>query len=88
MCSPSCFDWWSRLSAVADARQPARGLSRRSFLATAAVPLFRSLSNDSLAGHRRAAEADHGYRSGEVAKVLGGNAQRVFRQVQAASRPS
>ena len=31
---------------------------------------------------------DHGYRSAEAAKVLGGNAQRVFRQVQAASRPS
>ena len=90
MCSPSCFDWWSRLSAVADARHPASGLSRRSFLLTAAVPivatacatsgappsgptrelldttlsfdlhshpgLFRSMSNDSLAGHRRAAE--------------------------------
>ena len=35
-----------------------------------------------------AALLDHGYRSAEVAKVLGGNAQRVFRQVQAASRPS
>ena len=35
-----------------------------------------------------AALLDHGYRSAEVAKVLGGNAQRVFREVQAASRPS
>ena len=91
MCSPSCFDWWSRLSAVADLRNQDGGLSRRGFLAAAAVPivatacatvgappsgptrellaatlsfdlhshpgLFRSTSNDSLAGHRQAAEA-------------------------------
>jgi membrane dipeptidase len=91
MCTSSCFEWWSRLSAVADARHKASGLTRRSFLAAAAVPivatacasvgappsgptrellaatlsfdlhshpgLFRSTSNDSLAGHRRAAEA-------------------------------
>jgi len=91
MCSPSCFDWWSRLSAVADRRHKDGGLSRRGFLAAAAVPivatacatvgappsgptrellaatlsfdlhshpgLFRSMSNDSLAGHRQAAEA-------------------------------
>lgn len=91
MCSPSCFDWWSQLLAVADLRHKAGGLSRRGFLATAAVPivatacatvgappsgptrellaatlsfdlhshpgLFRSMSNDSLAGHRQAAEA-------------------------------
>lgn len=91
MCSPSCFEWWSQLLAVADARHKDGGLSRRSFLAAAAVPvvatactsagvppsgparevldttlsfdlhshpgLFRSMSNDTLAGHRRAAEA-------------------------------
>ena len=91
MCRPSCFDWWSRLSAVADLRHKDGGLSRRGFLAAAAVPivatacttvgappsgptrellaatlsfdlhshpgLFRSMSNDSLAGHRQAAEA-------------------------------
>jgi membrane dipeptidase len=91
MCSPSCFDWWSQLLAVADARPKNSGLSRRGFLAAATVPmlatacatvgappsgparellettlsfdlhshpgLFRSTSNDSLAGHRQAAEA-------------------------------
>jgi membrane dipeptidase len=91
MCSSSCFDSWSRLLAVAAARHKNGGLSRRSFLAAAAVPivatacatagtpqsgptremldvtlsfdlhshpgLFRSMSNDTLDGHRRAAEA-------------------------------
>jgi membrane dipeptidase len=91
MCRPTCFEWWSRLLAVADARHEDGGLSRRSFLVAAAVPvvatacttagtppsgstrevldttlsfdlhshpgLFRSMSNDTLAGHRRAAEA-------------------------------
>ena len=90
MCRPGCFDWWSRLSALADARHKG-GLSRRGFLATATAPivatacarggappsrptrellettlsfdlhshpaLFRNTSNDSLAGHRQAAEA-------------------------------
>ena len=88
---PELLDWWSRLSAVADRRHQDGGLSRRGFLAAAAVPivatacatvgappsgptrellattlsfdlhshpgLFRSMSNDSLAGHRQAAEA-------------------------------
>jgi membrane dipeptidase len=91
MCRPSCFDWWSRLLAFADAPPGDDGLSRRSFLAAAAMPvvaaacatavappsgptrelldttlsfdlhshpgLFRSTSNDTLTGHRRAAEA-------------------------------
>ena len=91
MCGPTCFDWWSRLSAVVDLRHKDGGLSRRGFLAAAAVPivatacatagappsgptrellaatlsfdlhshpgLFRSMSNDSLGGHRQAAEA-------------------------------
>ncbi len=90
MCSPRCFDYWSRLLALADARADDRRLSRRGFLAAAAVPflaatsaaaaapsdqtrdlldatlsfdlhshpdLFKSVSNDTLAGHRRSAES-------------------------------
>jgi membrane dipeptidase len=93
MCRPSCFDWWSRLLALADAGGDGPGLSRRGFLAAAALPivatgcasavtppagptrdlldatlsfdlhshpgLFRSTSNDTLAGHRQSAEAGH-----------------------------
>src|SRR6266481_89016 len=90
MCSPRCFEYWSRLLALADA--PSDGdvkMTRRGFLATSAVPflaaasasaapsvqtsdlldatlsfdlhshpgLFRSTSNDTLAGHRQSAEA-------------------------------
>jgi microsomal dipeptidase-like Zn-dependent dipeptidase len=29
---------------------------------------------------------DHGYRSDEVARILGGNAQRVFRRVSEAAK--
>ena len=91
MCSPHCFDAWSRLLALADA-QPDGGprMPRRAFLAASAVPflaaagaasaapadvtrelldttlsfdlhshpgLFKSMSNDTLAGHRQNAEA-------------------------------
>ena len=91
MCSPHCFDAWSRLLALADA--PSDGdsrMTRRAFLAASAVPflaaagaasaapadvtrelldttlsfdlhshpgLFKSMSNDTLAGHRQNAEA-------------------------------
>jgi len=90
MCGPRCFDSWSRLLALADARPDTAQLSRRGFLAAAAVPflpttsaaaaaplvptrdlldatlsfdlhshpgLFKSMSNDTLAGHRQSAEA-------------------------------
>jgi hypothetical protein len=91
MCRPSCFEWWSQLLRVAGTRHEDGGLSRRCFLAAAALPvvatacttarappsgatrevlhttlsfdlhshpgLFRSMSNDTLAGHRSAAEA-------------------------------
>jgi len=88
MCSPRCFEYWSRLLSLADA--PSDGglqISRRGFLAASAVPflaaasaaaapsaqtselldatlsfdlhshpgLFKSLSNDTLAGHRKSA---------------------------------
>ena len=94
MCSPACFDWWSRLLALADGQaDDDAGLSRRGFLAasaatvlataapTSAAPspeatrelldaafsfdlhshpgLFKSESNDTLAGHRQSAEAGH-----------------------------
>ena len=93
MCRSGCFEWWSRLLALADARGDGHGLTRRGFLAAAAVPivaagcagtapppagptrdlldatlsfdlhshpgLFRSTSNDTLAGHRQSAEAGH-----------------------------
>ena len=88
MCSPRCFEYWSRLLALADA--PSDGelrMTRRGFLAASAVPLlaaasaapsdqtnalldttlsfdlhshpglFKSSSNDTLAGHRQSAEA-------------------------------
>lgn len=169
MCSPRCFDYWSRLLALADARLDNARLSRRAFLAAPAVPLvaaaraaapaptgptrdlldatlsfdlhshpglFKSTSNDTLAGHRQEAEygrvklialtatsdaagidhvgigtdldgigpgaiftsyarwpslaaalVDHGYRPDEAAKILGGNAQRVFRRVGASAAP-
>src|SRR3989442_12844121 len=89
MCSPRCFDYWSRLLALADAQSDGPGLSRRGFLAASALPflavasaaaapdsqtsdlldatlsfdlhshpgLFKSISNDTLAGHRQSAEA-------------------------------
>jgi membrane dipeptidase len=89
MCSPRCFDYWSRLLALADAKSRGPGLSRRGFLAASAVPflaatsagaassgqtsdlldatlsfdlhshpgLFKSTSNDTLAGHRQSAES-------------------------------
>ena len=40
MCSPGCFDYWSRLLALADARPDDARLSRRGFLATSAVPFL------------------------------------------------
>lgn len=39
MCSPSCFDWWSRLLLLADARDNA-GLGRRDFLAASAASVL------------------------------------------------
>jgi membrane dipeptidase len=89
VCSPGCFDYWSRLLALADARPDDARLSRRGFLAASAVPfvaaacataapsgptrdlldatlsfdlhshpgLFKSTSNDTLAGHRQEAES-------------------------------
>jgi membrane dipeptidase len=93
MCGPGCFDRWSELLALADARRDDAGLDRRRFLAGSAVSvlgaacstaaplrstrsqdlldatlsfdlhshpgLFRSTSNDTLAGHRQSAEAGH-----------------------------
>src|SRR6202521_2708554 len=91
MCSPRCFDYWSRLLALADAPSDGPRLSRRGFLAASAVPLvaaaraaaatpgqtsalldatlsfdlhshpgvFKSTSNDTLAGHRKSAESGH-----------------------------
>ena len=89
MCNPGCFDYWSRLLALADALPDDVRLSRRAFLTASAVPLvaaacatapapsgtsrdhldatlsfdlhshpglFKSTSNDSLAGHRQEAE--------------------------------
>jgi membrane dipeptidase len=38
VCSPGCFDYWSRLLALADALPDDVGLSRRGFLAASAVP--------------------------------------------------
>ena len=90
MCSPRCFEYWSRLLALADAPSDDDvKMTRRGFLATSAVPflaaasasaapsvqtsdlldatlsfdlhshpgLFKSTSNDTLAGHRQSAEA-------------------------------
>jgi membrane dipeptidase len=90
VCSPRCFDYWSRLLALADARPDDAKLSRRGFLAASAAPLvaaacatapapsgptrdlldttlsfdlhshpglFKSMSNDTLAGHRQEAES-------------------------------
>jgi membrane dipeptidase len=90
VCSPRCFDYWSRLLALADARPDDARLSRRGFLAASVVPLvaaacaaapaqsgptrdlldatlsfdlhshpglFKSTSNDTLAGHRQEAES-------------------------------
>jgi membrane dipeptidase len=90
VCNPRCFDYWSRLLALADARPDDARLSRRAFLAASAVPLvaavsaaaaapsdqtrglleatlsfdlhshpglFKSVSNDTLAGHRQSAES-------------------------------
>jgi membrane dipeptidase len=89
MCRPRCFDYWSRLLALADAPSDGPGLSRRGFLAASAAPflavasaaaasnsqtsalldatlsfdlhshpgLFKSMSNDTLAGHRQSAES-------------------------------
>ncbi|HEX9126922.1 MAG TPA: membrane dipeptidase [Methylomirabilota bacterium] len=90
MCSPRCFEYWSRLLALADAPSgDAPRMTRRGFLAASAVPflaaasasaapsdqtnslldttlsfdlhshpgLFKSTSNDTLAGHRQSAEA-------------------------------
>jgi membrane dipeptidase len=90
VCSPRCFDYWSRVLALADARPDDAKLSRRGFLAASAAPLvaaacatapapsgptrdlldttlsfdlhshpglFKSMSNDTLAGHRQEAES-------------------------------
>src|SRR5712691_7352433 len=90
MCSPRCFEYWSRLLALADAPSDSDArMTRRGFLAASAVPfiaaasagaapsdqtgalldttlsfdlhshpgLFKSMSNDTLAGHRQSAEA-------------------------------
>ena len=89
MCSPRCFEYWSRLLALADATSDGDSrVTRRGFLAASAVPflaaaaaaapsaqtgglldatlsfdlhshpgLFKSMSNDTLAGHRQSAEA-------------------------------
>ena len=91
MCRPGCFESWSRLLAAVEPGRNEIHLSRRRFLAAAAVPLvaaacaptatptsgpaqdllatafsfdlhshpglFKRTSNDTLAGHRRAAEA-------------------------------
>ena len=90
MCSPRCFDYWSRLLALAGARPDNARLSRRAFLTVSAAPLvaaacaataaptgqtrelldatlsfdlhshpglFKSTSNDTLAGHRQQAES-------------------------------
>ena len=90
MCGPRCFDYWTRLLSLADARPDGAGLSRRGFLAAPALPLFaaasaaaaapsdqtrdlldaalsfdlhshpglfKSTSNDTLAGHRQSAES-------------------------------
>ncbi len=90
MCGSGCFDYWSRLLALADALPDDVRLSRRGFLAASAVPfvavacasapapsgptrdlldttlsfdlhshpgLFKSVSNDTLAGHRESAES-------------------------------
>src|SRR5216683_5657839 len=90
MCSPRCFEYWSRLLALADAPSDSDArMTRRGFLAASAVPfiaaasagaapsaqtgalldttlsfdlhshpgLFKSTSNDTLAGHRQSAEA-------------------------------
>jgi membrane dipeptidase len=90
VCSPGCFDYWSRLLALANARPDEARLSRRGFLTASAVPfvaaacaaapaqsgptrnlldatlsfdlhshpgLFKSTSNDTLAGHRQSAES-------------------------------
>jgi len=38
VCGPRCFDYWSRLLALADARPDDARLSRRGFLAASAVP--------------------------------------------------
>src|ERR1700674_803093 len=92
MCSPRCFEYWSRLLALADS--PSDGdsrMTRRGFLAASAVPflapasaaaapsaqtsglldatlsfdlhshpgIFKSTSNDTLAGHRQSAESGH-----------------------------
>jgi membrane dipeptidase len=92
MCSPRCFEYWSRLLALADApSDPDLKMSRRGFLAASAVPflaaasaaaapfaqtnelldatlsfdlhshpgIFKSKSNDTLAGHRKSAESGH-----------------------------
>jgi membrane dipeptidase len=90
VCSPGCFDYWSRLLALVDARPDDARLSRRAFLAAPALPLlaagcasapgssgatrdlldatlsfdlhshpglFKSMANDTLAGHRQSAES-------------------------------
>ena len=89
MCSPRCFDHWSRLLALANAPSDGPGASRRAFLAASAMSflaatsaaaapgrqtsdlldatlsfdlhshpgLFKSTSNDTLAGHRQSAES-------------------------------
>jgi membrane dipeptidase len=90
VCSPRCFDYWSRLLTLADALPDDARLSRRGFLAASVLPLvavasaasatpsgptgdlldatlsfdlhshpglFKSLSNDTLAGHRQSAES-------------------------------
>jgi len=90
VCSPRCFEYWTRLLALADAPPDGARLTRRTFLAASAVPLiaaaraaatepsgptrdlldatlsfdlhshpglFKSVSNDTLAGHRQSAEA-------------------------------
>src|SRR5512138_19564 len=89
MCSPRCFDHWSRLLALANAQSDGPGVSRRAFLAASAMSflaatsaaaapgrqtsdlldatlsfdlhshpgLFKSTSNDTLAGHRQSAES-------------------------------
>jgi membrane dipeptidase len=89
VCNRRCFDYWSRILALANARPDDARLSRRGFLAASVVPLvatacataapsrttrdlldttlsfdlhshpglFKSTSNDTLAGHRQSAES-------------------------------
>src|SRR6266478_1911938 len=65
MCSPRCFEYWSRLLALAAASASAAPSVQTSDLLDATLSfdlhshpgLFKSTSNDTLAGHRQSAEA-------------------------------